>query len=547
MVILIFVGILLAQYYPGIWLLRNNQDTNIRPTPTPGALLLWNGLKWQDSVVTFSGGSDSIFVLFGITHSVSGYYGTGDTLMIDTTGGSDSIIHAIYADTLLDKNPEFTTLLVGDSASFTDFPRAALVASTGESNHSYAFNLGLVGETASGNVLKGVGVGGVSAVGGSKDAFGTFGRAKVTDSTYTGDAIGLKGASEEAHTAGGAGRNIGVYSIAKNGALNYSFYGELGLLYNTGNIQGDTLIGFVANAESCVIADTALYPDSATIVSWVPTGTDTSLWKFRITDTADTTLQMVGAWGQLRSGNYAAGTGDSTQYCMGIACSTNSKYSISAWGYGNYASENYSTVSGGYRCKATGQYTVVSGGRQNVANSLYACISGGRSNTASNSYATVSGGISNTASGNASAIIGGDSNTASGGYSSTVGGAHNTATGAYSGVYGGLYNTTGDAATDTCSGIYGGHHNTITGSYSYVLAAVNCQITSNCGVLIGACNDTLASDSTVLIGGKGCKGVITKAPLTIGGGDTIAKILKIGSMMAIISGSDTFYCRPDSI
>lgn len=124
-------------------------------------------------------------------------------------------------------------LLIGTDANLTDFPKAKFVSSEGDTGHTYTGNLGVIGEATGGSVLKAVGVGGVALLGGTKDVFGTFGRAKIGATAYTGDAIGVKGASEETHAGG---KNVGVYGIATGGATNYSFYGETGVLYNAGNV-----------------------------------------------------------------------------------------------------------------------------------------------------------------------------------------------------------------------------------------------------------------------------------------------------------------------
>jgi len=159
---------------------------------------------------------------------------------------ADNVTPVLTADTTN------SMIQIGTAANSTDYPKARLVVSQADSTHTYAFNLGVVGEAVGSSVLKGVGVGGVSLLGGTKDVFGTFGRAKVGATAYTGDAIGLKGASEETHAGG---RNIGVYSIAKLGNSNYSFYGEAGDIYNNGNINIPTGSAYKINNNNLSYSD----------------------------------------------------------------------------------------------------------------------------------------------------------------------------------------------------------------------------------------------------------------------------------------------------
>jgi len=187
---------------------------------------------------------NSMFTNYFDSLEINNLLGTKlDTTTFNTTIGAyydTTVSKTLFVDSTEIKH--LSTLLIGDSASFTDFPLAKLIVSEGNTGHSYAFNLGIVGEATGGSVLKAVGVGGVALLGGTKDVFGTFGRAKIGNTSYTGDAIGLKGASEETHAGG---RNIGVYSIATGGNLSYSFYGEDGLIFNERSISTNDSISAI--------------------------------------------------------------------------------------------------------------------------------------------------------------------------------------------------------------------------------------------------------------------------------------------------------------
>lgn len=131
-------------------------------------------------------------------------------------------------------------LLVGSTASKTDFPLATGIVSSGNSGHTYDQNIGFVGEAAASGSLHAVGIGGVASTSGSKIGRGSVGRGVVGASADTADCIGLHGLATATH-AGGS--NIGVYGQASGGSSNYSFYGINGYLYNAAGVGFGTAPG----------------------------------------------------------------------------------------------------------------------------------------------------------------------------------------------------------------------------------------------------------------------------------------------------------------
>jgi len=220
-------------------------------------------------------------------------------------------------------------------------------------------------------------------------------------------------------------------------------------------------------------------------------------WTFRITDGADTTLQMGGRWGLTRPGNVLFGNADSTHVNFGVACTTgitgnNFKYNTVAGGYYNSAA-NRSTVGGGQYNNARGEYATVGGGSHNSAIGLTTTVGGGSYNTSNGDYATVAGGYYNSAIwygavgggyGNSASgydvVAGGQSNIANGGCTFIGGGENNSATGQYAVACGGFQNFAAMDYTTIAGGwinqadsgnyatIGGGYFNRAWGEYSTV-------------------------------------------------------------------------------
>lgn len=127
---------------------------------------------------------------------------------------------------------------IGSDTPNANFPGARLVVSKGVTGHTYAANIGGVGEAVADVGAPAIGWGGVSKTNGIFPGYGVAGRALVGTASDSGAAVGIEGLSEATHSGGS---NIGVYSIASGGLLNYSFYGNAGNIYNNGDIQGTSI------------------------------------------------------------------------------------------------------------------------------------------------------------------------------------------------------------------------------------------------------------------------------------------------------------------
>lgn len=155
-------------------------------------------------------------------------------------------------------NPTFTTkittpiALIGSDASLTDFPTAKVIASQADSAHSYTGNIGLVGEAVAAASDTGTGIGGIAVTNGANESRGVTGVGKVGATGDTAKANGVYGYVNGIHAGGD---NIGVRGSAINGANNYSFYGENGKMYSSGDIE----LGH--------LTDTTLHRVSAGVVS----------------------------------------------------------------------------------------------------------------------------------------------------------------------------------------------------------------------------------------------------------------------------------------
>ena len=215
-------------------------------------------------------------------------------------------------------------------------------------------------------------------------------------------------------------------------------------------------------------------------------------WSFRITDGADTTLQMDGRWGIVRLGNTMYGNADSTHVNLGVGCVTgtngqNHKYITVSGGLQNTASDIYTTVGGGSSNTASDNYATVGGGTHNAAG-FVSTIGGGWYNTAGNS-STVGGGQLNTAT-SYGTIGGGIGNTASGYISTVGGGGYNRARGQFSVVGGG--GVTSNVSADSNSAI--GDYSVIGGGYSNIASGLTT-------VIGGGYNNDNAGDYSVIPGG----------------------------------------------
>ncbi len=226
--------------------------------------------------------------------------------------------------------------------------------------------------------------------------------------------------------------NAGDYSIIVGGYADtisatgdYSYFFGIG-----GNLTQDSTFmvdmphirfGTEANGYEFPVGDGApgyvMVTNGSGQMSWGSAPSAADNWYFRITDGADTTLQMAGRWGLARAGNTLYGNADSTHVNFGVACTTgtsgpNLKHCTVSGGYLNKASGQRSTVGGGYSNTASGTHGTVGGGIYNNASNYSATVAGGYDNHASNYYATVGGGRENTASNYYATVAGGYLDTA---------------------------------------------------------------------------------------------------------------------------------------
>ncbi len=234
--------------------------------------------------------------------------------------------------------------------------------------------------------------------------------------------------------------------------------------------------------------------------SWqaIPNDND---WTFRVTDTADTTLQMDGRWGLTRPGSTLYGNADSTHVNLGVGNTTgtsgqNRKYCTIAGGNNNTAGGDRATVGGGQANVASATVSTVSGGVNNIASGSTSFVGGGISNTANNGSTVVGGGDTNLANGSVAAILGGGQNTASGHYSTIGAGRNNTTNGYYNFVGGGFHNY----ANDSNSVVAGGYWNQAGAKYSAILGGIADTIFAgaNYSYLFGI-NSNLTQDSTFMV------------------------------------------------
>jgi hypothetical protein len=160
-------------------------------------------------------------------------------------------------------------------------------------------------------------------------------------------------------------------------------------------------VGYAYRAER---VDTSAYSFQAqkadTAAYALAGGEGDSVWAFRVTDTADTTVITRGKWGIARFGNVLYGNADSTHVNLGVACTTgtsgfSNKYCAVGGGSQNRAGGSYATVAGGYLNTADNGYATIGGGRLNKTTHPYAIVAGGESNTAGGQYSIVGGGYVN--------------------------------------------------------------------------------------------------------------------------------------------------------
>jgi hypothetical protein len=198
----------------------------------------------------------------------------------------------------------------------------------------------------------------------------------------------------------------------------------------------------------------------------------------------------------MRSGNTMYGIHNYTHVDFGVACTTGTTPSYSAYctvggGNNNAATGNYTTVSGGTSNSGHGHGATIGGGYDNSTTNDYATVGGGAINSAVYA-ATVSGGYYNHATGQFAVICGGDHNTATSNYAFAGGGQSNTASGVYSTIGGGQEN----AATYSHTVVSGGYSNTAGYFYAAVGGGLMNSASGSGAAIAGGIADTASADNS---------------------------------------------------
>jgi len=282
------------------------------------------------------------------------------------------------------------------------------------------------------------------------------------------------------------------------------------------------VVGTVKIADGTQALGRVFTSDANGLGSWqaIPNDND---WTFRVTDGADTTLQMGGRWGITRFGNTLLGNADSTHVNLGNYSETgspvsNTHYCTIGGGYNNSARDEATTVAGGYANHAYNNYTTITGGFGNIAYGSSATISGGYGNATSGNAATVGGGAYNKARGLYSVVSGGgstteaDSNSAIGDNSAIGGGYHNTALGntavicgGYSNTASNIYTTVGGGYLNTAGNdratVNGGTNNTASGMRSTIGGGWYNTASNFEATVAGGTNNNASGNQSTIAGG----------------------------------------------
>jgi len=157
---------------------------------------------------------------------------------------------------LLMQLDESGVLLLGPDVNTnqtTDFPRAKLISSAGDTGQTSSAYFGLIGEANADATYEGRGIQGIGKTSSSQWGYGVTGNAFVNASADTKGAIALYGVASSTHAGG---NNYGVYSYAANGAIDYSFYGVGGICHNNhGYTMGTTTRYYVVSAADLIPPD----------------------------------------------------------------------------------------------------------------------------------------------------------------------------------------------------------------------------------------------------------------------------------------------------
>ena len=235
---------------------------------------IWNSPNGKVGVASISGNDDSTFnawskdltksekiVLMNSTNLID-----GSLWNISKNSNNNNELKFSFEDMIGNSTTSLImatsgNALFGGNASLSDFPKAQLISSQGDSTHSYTYGLGIIGEASSTNSEPSIGVGGVSLGSNLFPGIGVAGRGKVSNTANLSASIGVQGLTTDTHAGGD---NIAFQATALGGKNNYSFYGVLGDIYNAGKLL---ILGNVGLGTSTPNAQLSLWGSFSTSYS----------------------------------------------------------------------------------------------------------------------------------------------------------------------------------------------------------------------------------------------------------------------------------------
>lgn len=251
--------------------------------------------------------------------------GAIDWDLVDNTASGLSFNSTDHRGLLvLDTTNDYEQIRIGNTASSSDFSKARMIVSRADTGAVWnTSNAGLVVE---GNVIGTYSFGSTS---GSLSGSGIIGRGIATNSSDSGQIIGVQGLAYDVHSGGD---NIGIYLYAINGVNNYALYSLGGdfyssaamdwdlvddnaaaLSFDTTGHEGLLVLDTTDNAEMVRVGATAAsadFPNARVIVSESDTGATSSAPTALVTEaTASGSAPGYGFVSYGRTNGAQAGTG----------------------------------------------------------------------------------------------------------------------------------------------------------------------------------------------------------------------------------------------